>query len=126
MNTCPQDLGKTAFDSYPFPKDFCPINKRSFVDNESAALATEKVFRLVKALGGQWGEASEISAAPLPKQSVGIVFDNGNASTTCNAQDVFHFGADASIVNDNNPLGSPPCSVMGMTTEAPASGGWKS
>jgi hypothetical protein len=87
-----------------FPKDFCPINKRSFVDNKSAALATEKVFRLVKALRGQWAEASEISAAPPPKQTVGIVFDDGNASIICNAQDMFHFGADAGIMKDNNPL----------------------
>ncbi len=36
-----------------FPKDFGSIDKPRFVDNECATLATEKVFRLVKALCGQ-------------------------------------------------------------------------
>src|SRR5205807_1357198 len=90
--------------------DFRPRNISRIVNDQSAAFATDEIFSLMKALGGETTIGTQIFAFEFPKQTVRIVLNYRDGVLLSYLCDSIHLAADTSIMKYNNRPG--PCRDM--------------
>ena len=87
-----------------FAENFGAMAKGGIVEDERAAFTAGDVFSLMEAEGGHAAEGAELAGVISAEESVGIVFDDGDAVTLRDGHEGSHVAWNSGIVHwDERP-----------------------
>jgi hypothetical protein len=88
------------------PHDLGTIDVSRVIDDQGTAFATDKVLGFVETERSQCPKRAQRPALIRPKQSVGVVLDDGDSMSLRNGTDAVHFAPYAGIVHWHDSPGA--------------------
>ena len=89
-----------------FAQNLGAFNQFRIVDQQGAAFAASEVLCLVKALRRQRAEGAAIAPFVTREESMGVVFDDGDAPLFRDRHDGIHLAGDAGIMHQDDGAGA--------------------